>query len=184
MFFRKFSFYLRNRNNICGKMNMLVLFVTVAIFSSAVFFFFNYIDQPSLGIILVVIMFCWPIIFWFISKLTENYGKINEEEVRKEKASVETNNNENIEEETNAPREIVKEPEKKIEETANPKPKKLSAEMKEDIEALKKVAVLLEQERKEGILSEETYNELKKQNDDEINKLRAEIKIDEEISKS
>jgi superfamily I DNA and/or RNA helicase len=94
-------------------------------------------------------MFVWPIGFWALSRTTEGWGTKKAEE----------KSTENVE----------KKETKETEEIAMPKPD--TSRLSEDLAKLKKVSETLDEEKRQGMLSEDAYNELKKQNQEAIQKM-------------
>ena len=134
-------------------------------------------EQDFLGIILAGIMIVWPIIFFLISKVAENYGKPKEESERIKQDVI----GEKDLEDEDAKKEISEEKtesEEKADEEEFVVPPKRDANInkaREELEKLKKASETLDMEKEEGILSEDVYNELKKQNTEAIEKLEDEI---------
>ena len=144
----------------------LILMAFVLLFCILTLILFSYLGELTLGLILSAILFCLPMTFWTIARLTEGSGKAKapaptgepSEPSRSRKSRV-------IEEENYTPSESQK-PETKPE-TPSRDVEKVSAELYK----LRRVAETLEEERREGVLSDEAYKELKKQNDEAIQRL-------------
>ena len=159
-------------------MRFIFVFIIVLITAIAAFVVFSYMEKEFLGIILAGIMIAWPLLFWFISKIFENKGK-KKEEAKRIKEDIIGEISETIE---TKPTENIKSGEKneteKTDEEEFVVPQKRDVNInkaKEKLKKLKNVSEVLEDEKKEGILSEEIYIELKKQNEETIEKLELEI---------
>jgi len=152
-------------------MKTLIIFIIDIIAASIVFSVFNYMDETFLGIVLAGIMIGLLIIIWLISKITGRRGYKTKEESGGIKQDI-------ISEKDSEKKEGSKKTEKVEEETEEEliaPPKKDVNEIKEDLKNLKKTSELLDEEKKEGILSGETYNELKSKNKEAIEKLEEEL---------
>jgi len=149
-------------------MKTVIIFILVFIAAFIAFSIFSYIEQTFLGIILAGIIITWPFIFLLVSKVAENYGKTKEETKRIKQDIIDEKDLEKTKEEI--PEEVSEE------EFVVPPKKDINIDkLKEELKKLKKVSETLDEEKKEGILSEETYNELKKQNEEAIEKLEEQI---------
>jgi hypothetical protein len=136
-------------------MRLSVILVFISIFSVITVTFFMSIGEVELGILLSVIMFCWPIGFWALSKVGEGWFKTGGAAAATEPIQ----------------QEVV---DSKSEDIL-PSPKKDPNELNENLRKLRKASETLEDEKEQGIINEETYKELKKQNDDAIGRLEKEI---------
>ncbi len=144
---------------------MKLVFPLVAVFAVIALVIFNYIGETFLGIIIAVVMFVWPMMFFIITKFIENRGSRAKEDDKDIKQDVIDGKD------GDAPKEVKKE-----EEFVAPPKKEVSvANAREELEKLKKASDMLDEEKNDGILSDDIYNELKKQNDEAIEKLEQEI---------
>lgn len=157
---------------------MIIIFVIIAATAAMSFLVFSYVGEIFLGTILGVIMLCWPTIFWLMSKVFDNYGLKPKIEIKGLKQDIIGEDEENLTAESKSEESIEEEfavRQKKDENLTN---------AKEGLEKLKKASDLLDEEKNEGLLSEDAYNELKKQNKETIEKLEEEIaKASGEIEK-
>ncbi len=154
-------------------MRFIFIFILVAIGAFIVFSIFSYMEETFLGIILAGIMVALPVVLWIISKTARGFGK-PKEEIKRIKQDVTEKKTETVKKETKAedkPKEDVSEEEFVV----PPKKDENLIKARGDLEKLKKASETLDIEKKEGILSEEIYNELKKQNKEAIEKLEEEI---------
>jgi len=154
-------------------MRFIFIFILVVVFAFIVFSIFSYIEESFLGIILAGIMVALPVVLWIISKAAGSFGK-PKEETKRIKQDVIEEKPEKIKKEAKSeekPKEEVTEEEFVV----PPKKGENLIKAREDLEKLKKASETLDMEKKEGILSEGTYNELKKQNKEAIEKLEEEI---------
>jgi hypothetical protein len=143
-------------------MRKIVIFILIAIVAFAVFTVLSYFEETFLGAMLALIMLCWPAIFWLMSKLLENhqFGKKNDDSINQD---------------------IFGEPGGKLTATKSEEFEEFRRnndnviKAKEELGRLKMSLDLLNEEKNEGVLSEEVYNELKKQNEESIEKLEEEI---------
>jgi len=142
-------------------MRKSIVFIAFAIFAFIAFVFLSYMDQMFLGIILAAIIILWPTAFWLISNIAERNIFKPKEESKKLKQDI----IDGEESKTDKKEEFVA-PEKK---DAN------VDKAREELEKLKRASEVLEDEKTEGVLSEDAYNELKKQNKEAIEKLELEI---------
>lgn len=147
-------------------MRMRFVFPPIAFFSAIAFIIFSYMGELFLGTILAVIIFMWPTIYLLVTKVMDNRGSETKRDERGLKQDI-------IDGEGETQKEA--EPEKEEEFVVPPKKDANVTIAKEDLEKLKKASDALDEEKKDGILSEDTYNELKKQNKDAIDKLEQEI---------
>ncbi|OGI12578.1 hypothetical protein A3K64_01590 [Candidatus Micrarchaeota archaeon RBG_16_36_9] len=142
-------------------MRKIIIFILIAIASFSVFTVLSYFDQTFLGVILALILLCWPIIFWLMSKLLENHPFEKK--------------NDNL-----IGQDIIEGTEEKIEtssegfETSHKRDDNL-IKAKAELEKLKKSLEFLDEEKRDGILTDDIYNELKKQYEEPIEKLEEEI---------
>lgn len=144
---------------------MKLVFPLVAVFAIIALVIFNYMGEMFLGIIIAVVMFVWPMVFFIITKFIENRGSRAKEDNKDIKQDVIDGKD------GDAPKEVKKE-----EEFVIPPKKEVSvANAREELEKLKKASDMLDEEKNDGILSDDIYNELKKQNDEAIEKLEQEI---------
>jgi hypothetical protein len=124
--------------------------------------------ETLLGIIIAVVMFAWPMVFFIVTKFIENRGSRAKEDNRDVKQDLIDGKD------GDAPKEVKKE--YKEEEFVVPPKKDVSvANAREELDKLKKASDVLDEEKKDGILSDDIYNELKKQNKEAIEKLEQEI---------
>ncbi len=155
-------------------MKTLIVFIFVLIIAAVVFIVFSYMEETYLGIILAAIIISWPLVFLLISKIMKKKEKQKEEEKRLKQDIVEDQEKHKELKKHEEKEETIEEA--KEEELVVPQKKDINLnKTKEELKKLKKAAEVLGEEKKEGILSEETYNELKKQNDETIEKLEQEI---------
>jgi len=156
-------------------MKTLIIFIFVLIIAATAFIVFSYMEEASLGIILAAIIISWPLVFLLITKIMKKKEKRKEEEKRIKQDIVDDR------EVSSKPTKEHEKKEETIEETKEeefvvaPKKDVNLNKTREELKKLKRTAEVLDEEKKEGILSEETYNELKKQNDEAIEKLEEEI---------
>lgn len=148
-------------------MRMRFVFPPIAVFSAIAFIIFSYMGELFLGTILAVVIFMWPTIYLLVTKVMENRGSETKGDERELKQDIIDGDNTGVQKEVD--------PEKEEEFVAPPKKDANVTVAKEDLEKLKKASDVLDEEKKDGILSEDTYNELKKQNKDAIDKLEQEI---------
>jgi hypothetical protein len=145
-------------------MRKIIIFVFVAIAAFAAFVVLSYFEQTFLGILLAVIMMLWPTVFWLLSKIIENrsFGHKKDDE-------------------NSINQDIIEEPEELITSTRSEKFEEFRKKdenvlkAKAELAKLRKSLELINEEKSEGILNDETYNELKKQNEESIEKLEEEI---------
>jgi hypothetical protein len=149
-------------------MKMRFVFPLVAVFAVIALVIFNYIGETFLGIIIAVVMFVWPILFFIVTKFIENRDSRAKEDNRDIKQDVIDGKD------GNAPKEVKKE-NKEGEFVVPPKKDASVANAREELEKLKKASDVLDEEKNDGILSDDIYNELKKQNKESIEKLEQEI---------
>ena len=149
-------------------MNIVIIFIIVAVIAFITFFVFSYMEQLFLGMISAVIMFSWPTLYWLVTKVSENYGSgmkkdargmLKQDIIEQKAGDTETTGESKPEEEFVIP----------------PKKDEIIKNKKDELEKLKKASEFLDEEKKEGVLSEDAYNELKKQNKESIEKLEQEI---------
>ena len=149
-------------------MRKIIIFVLVAIAAFALFVVLSYFEQTLLGALLAAIMMGWPTVFWLVSKIIENRSFEHKKD-----------------DENSINQDIIEEPEEEL--ITNTRSEKFEEFRKKDenvfkakaeLAKLRKSLELINEEKNEGILNDETYNELKKQNEESIEKL------EEEISKS
>jgi membrane protein implicated in regulation of membrane protease activity len=146
-------------------MRMKLVFPLVAVFAVIALIIFSYIGEMFLGAIIAVVMFAWPMVFFIITKFIENRGSRAKEDYKDIKPDVIDGKDGNV------PKDVKKE-----EEFVVPQKKDVSlANAREELEKLKKVSEVLDEEKNDGILSDDIYNELKKQNKEAIEKLEQEI---------
>jgi MFS superfamily sulfate permease-like transporter len=151
-------------------MRFVFVFILVAIVAFIAFVVFSYMEQMFLGIILAWIMIIWPVVFWLVSRVAGSYGKEKEESKRIKQDIID----EHPETEEKTSKESVEG--ETEEEFVVPQKKDVNVnKAREELEKLKKSSELLDEEKKEGLLSEESYNELKKQNKEAMEKLEEEI---------
>ncbi len=156
-------------------MKKLIFFILDIIGAFIVFTIFNYIEEVFLGFIIAGIIVGLPIIFLIISKIFERRGKQKGEEKRIKQDVIDGKVLKKKVSEGSKETEIKKE-EKTEEEFVVPPKKDVNVKKaREDLEKLKKASELLDEEKKDGILSEEVYNELKERNKEAIEKLEEEI---------
>lgn len=149
-------------------MRMKLVFPLVAVFAVIVLVIFSYIDETLLGIIIALVMFIWPILFFIVTKFIENRGSGAKEDKKDLKQDVIDGKG------SDALKEVKKED--KEEEFVVPPKKEVSvANAREELEKLKRASDLLDEEKKDGMLSEDAYNEMKKQSKEAIEKLEEEI---------
>ena len=153
-------------------MRIRIIFIIVAIIAVLAVAVFGYIGQIFLGFILSGIMISWPTIFWLISAIMDIRGSSASKNVSDLKQDLigESSTEENVE----APKGTTETDDEK-EFVIPPKKDLVVTKAKEELEKLKKATEFLDDEKKEGILSEDSYNDLKKQNEDLIEKLEQEI---------
>jgi hypothetical protein len=149
-------------------MKMKLVFPLVAVFAVIALVVFSYMDEMFLGIIIAVVMFVWPILFFIITKFIENRGSGEKEDDKDIKQDVIDGKD------GNAPKDIKKENEEE-EFVVPPKKDASVANAREELEKLKKASDVLDEEKNDGMLSDDIYNELKKQNKEAIEKLEQEI---------
>jgi hypothetical protein len=132
-------------------MKLLPVLISISVLSVATILFFNFVGEVLLGFVLSTIMFCWPIGFWALSKVTEKWGK---------------------------PKTIEKAVDQEIVEERHDEPappKKDLNKLGEDLQKLKKASETLDEEKKDGMLSDDAYNDLKKKNDEAISRIEKEL---------
>jgi len=145
---------------------MKLVFPLVAVFAVIALVIFNYMGETFLGIIIAVVMFVWPILFFIVTKFIENRDSRAKEDNKDIKQDLIDGKDDD------APKEVKK----KEEEFVIPPKKEASvANAREELEKLKKASDMLDEEKNDGILSDDIYNELKKQNKEAIEKLEQEI---------
>ena len=141
-------------------MRKIIIFILIAIAAFALFTVLSYFDQTYLGAILALLMLCWPTLFWLISKVIENRRKKDDDAIKQD---------------------IIESP---LEESKPYKSEDFEELRKRDdnvikaraeLTKLKSSLELLNEEKNEGILTDDTYNELKKQNEEAAEKLEEEI---------
>lgn len=153
-------------------MRMIFVFILVAIAAFVAFTVFSYMEETFLGVIFAGIIIAWPVLFWFISKVVQNLSSKPKEKDERIKQDI---IDEKSGEEPKKSEDESKEDETE-EEFVVPEKKDVNVDKaREELEKLKKTSELLDEEKKEGLLSEESYNELKKQNKETIEKLEQEI---------
>jgi hypothetical protein len=149
-------------------MKMKLVFPLVAIFAVIALVVFSYMGEIFLGIIIAVVMFVWPVLFFIVTKFIENRGSGEKEDNKDIKQDVIDGKD------GDAPKEIKKK-DKEDEFVIPPKKNVSVTNVKEELEKLKKASDVLDEEKNDGILSDDIYNELKKQNKETIEKLEQEI---------
>jgi len=148
-------------------MRMKLVFPLVAVFAIIALVIFNYMGETFLGIIIAVVMFVWPILFFILTKFIENRGSGAKEDNKDIKQDIIDGKD------GEAPKEV-----KEYREGEFVVPPKKDANLKvakEELEKLKKASDVLDEEKKDEIISDDAYNELKKQNKEAIEKLEQEI---------
>lgn len=143
-------------------MRKIIIFIFIAIAAFAIFIVLSYFDQTFLGIVLALIMLCWPTIFWLMSKLLENRSSIHKED--------ETIGQDIIE----GPTEELKPYKSEYFEELRKNDENV-IKTKIELDKLKRSLEMLNEEKSEGILTEDAYNDLKKQNEESIEKLEEEM---------
>jgi len=156
-------------------MKTIIIFIIDLIAAFVVFSIFSYMEETFLGIILAGIMITWPMIFWLMSQIFKNRGKQKEETKRIKQDIIDGKELEKGKEEVKGEKETSEKEAKEEEFVVPPKKDVNLNKAKEDLEKLKKTSELLDEEKKDGILSEEVYNELKNKNKEAIEKLEEEI---------
>ncbi len=145
-------------------MRMKLVFPLVAVFAVIALAIFSYMGETLLGIIIALVMFIWPILFFIVTKFIGNRGSGAKEDKKDLKQDV-------IDGKGGDALKEVKE-----EEFVVPPKKEVSvANAREELEKLKGASDLLDEEKKDGMLSEDAYNEMKKQSKEAIEKLEEEI---------
>ncbi|NIO44325.1 MAG: hypothetical protein GTN36_02115 [Candidatus Aenigmarchaeota archaeon] len=152
-------------------MRTAIIFIIDLIAAITAFAVFSYIEETLLGFMLAGIMITWPSIFWLISQIFKNRNKTVKESKRIKQDIIDGK-----ELEKGTKKEETSKKDNKEEEFVVP-PKKYANmdKLGEDLEKLKKASEMLDEEKKEGILSEEIYNELKNKNKKSIEKLEEAI---------
>lgn len=144
-------------------MKKILIFIFIVIAAFVAFSVLSYLGETFLGAVLALIMLCWPIIFWLMSKLLENRSSgpkkdespINQDIIEEPEEEIKPYKSENFEELRKKDDNVLK--------------------AKAELANLKKSLELLNEEKSEGILTEDAYNELKKQNEEAIEKLEEEV---------
>jgi hypothetical protein len=147
-------------------MRMKLVFSLVAVFAVIALAIFSYMDEILLGIMIAFVMFIWPILFFIVTKFIENRGSGAKEDKKDLKQDI----IDGVEGDSKPSKEVEKE------EFIVPQKKDANIGIaKEELEKLKRASDLLDEEKKDGMLSEDAYNEMKKQSKEAIEKLEEEI---------
>ena len=144
-------------------MRRIIIFILIAVAAFVLFTILSYFDQTYIGAILTLIMLCWPTLFWLISKVIENRPFSR----KKDDDAI---NQDIIGEPLEEPRPYKSED---FEELRKKDDNVIKA--RAELAKLKSSLELLNEEKNEGILTDDTYNELKKQNEEATEKLEEEI---------
>jgi hypothetical protein len=138
----------RKPNTYCDEMKLMTVLILVSVFSAITFYYLASMGEVTLGLIFSAIMFCWPIGLWTVSKLSGSTPTFQD------------------------PQEMPKTQE--VKEKIEMPPKDVNA-LRETLMKLKSVTSTIEDEKRQGMISEGVYNELMSHNKAAIDRLEKEI---------
>jgi hypothetical protein len=139
-------------------MRLVTVLMLVLILAASTFYFFISIGEVNLGLIMSVIMFCWPIGLWGVSRMGGSKQPMQIAEER--------------------PTEMTQETIQETAETAKERVQLTQADvnaLKESLAKLRSVTTTIEDEKKQGIISDKTYDDLICQNKAAIDRLEKEL---------
>ena len=139
-------------------MRLVTVLIFVSILAAVTFYFFLTIGEVNLGMIMSVIMFCWPIGLWAVSRLGSNQPMQVAEERHGEMTQ------ETVQETAETTRERVKLTQVDVD------------ALKERLVKLRSVSAIIEDEKRQGIISDKTYDDLISQNKSAIDRIEKELK--------
>jgi hypothetical protein len=139
-------------------MRLVTVLMLVLILAALTFYFFLTIGELNLGLIMSVIMFCWPIGLWGVSRMGGSKQPMQIAEDRP----------------TEMTQETIQETAETVKERVQLTQSDVNA-LKENLAKLRSVTATIEDEKRQGIISDKTYDDLMCQNKASIDRLEKEI---------
>lgn len=138
-------------------MRLITVLMMVSLLAALTFYFFLSIGEVNMGLIMSVIMFCWPIGLWAVSRMGGGKQPMQTSE---------------------SPIEMTPETAQETAETTREKVQLTQTDviaLKESLAKLRSVTATIEDEKRQGILSDKTYDDLISQNNASIERLEKEL---------